>query len=47
MWLPLRNSAQSLAEKLFAILWMKETYLEFRFAIVHVDTQILERHAIA
>ena len=47
MWRAFEKLALSLAEKLFAILWMKETISGgFGSPSVHVDTQILERHAI-
>src|SRR5258708_18011975 len=47
MWRSFENLALSLAEKLFAIVWMKETISGgFGSPSVHVDTQILERHAI-
>src|SRR6267142_4779543 len=47
MWRAFEKLALSLAEKLFAILWMKETISRgFGSPSVHVDTQILERHAI-
>src|SRR5260370_7138289 len=47
MWRAFEKLALSLAEKLFAILWMKETISGgLGSPSVHVDTQILERHAI-
>jgi hypothetical protein len=47
MWRAFEKLALSLTEKLFAILWMKETISGgFGSPSVHVDTQILERHAI-
>jgi hypothetical protein len=47
MWRAFEKLALSLAEKFFAILWMKETISGgFGSPSVHVDTQILERHAI-